>query len=342
MGTETLPCRNAMATIPRYRRISRINHKQDATSFYHEPKWLDHKGFRFRYLASQNSNPNTPPAFFVSGAFQNMQSWNKFATYFMNSGVPVILAELPGTGDADLLPLDYGLDYLADALKLILDDLGCPRVSLISASYGTPIAYFFSHRHPSRVENLVLAGTMKEIPRHLRFGVEHTIKTLRNGHMVDFANEIIGHIGPQKGNGLICTDKDKIINKRQLAQRILFNQLVNMSIADRAKYEMNTLRLIHQRTLDLSKSPECKTLVFTGEHDTFTRPEYCRRIANSIKDCTFTTIRHADHLFHMEQFATTAELLFCFTQELPMHAIQDINELETLGLSTNQTKLICA
>jgi pimeloyl-ACP methyl ester carboxylesterase len=288
-------------------------------------------GFRFWYYESEHASSSYLPVLFISGAFQSMESWKNFAIRYLQAGFPVILVDLPGTGDSDPLPAEYGLDFLSDCILHLLNHIGCHKVSLTSASYGTPIAYSFAANHPSRVHRLILAGTMKEIPHHLQSGVKHTIEILHKGDMVSFANEVLGFTGPQKGNGLICTDLSLKIKKRRIVHRLLFNQLLKMSDQDKLKYEMNTLRLL-RKEFRIDKPPSCPTLVFTGEHDTFTRPDFCREIAASIPDSVFTTIHEADHLFHLEQLEVTSNLILNFHRGLSLKSLHGIANVESSNL----------
>ncbi len=299
-------------------------------------KRLIYKGFQYTYIYISSSKPAETPTLFMSGAFQSMQSWQRFARLFIERGKPVILVDLPGTGDADPLPLGFDQHFLADVLKATLDDARIPRVSIVAASYGTATAYCFAQRYPDRVRNLVLGGTMKEIPSHLRSGVAHTLIPLREGRMDQFANEVLGISGPQKGNGLLCTDPSKKVARHKLAKRLLYTQLVNMTPADCRKYELNTLRLLHHGRINLEQPPRCNTLVFTGEHDCFTLPTYCREIANALTACTYTTVKHSDHLFHIEQFETTSELTFRFSYDLAIHDIPQLNTIEKIGSSVER------
>lgn len=294
-------------------------------------KRLSHRGFKFSYKQISLDNAQHIPTLFVSGAFQSMQSWYRFAKYFLEQGKPVIMVDLPGTGDSDPLPASFGQDFLAEVIGVMLDAAGVERVSIVSASYGTPTAYCFAQAFPHRVVNLVLCGTMKEIPEHLRPGVAHTLVPLKKGDMEQFANEVLGISGPQKGNGLICTDSAKKIERQKLAKRLLYSQLVTMNPIDRHKYELNTLRLLEQGRINLDATPSCNTLIFTGEHDCFTLPAYCREIAEAFSACTFTTIQNADHLFHIEQFDTTAQLLHQFSYNQPINQIAKLNPIERVG-----------
>ena len=294
-------------------------------------KKLEFKGFSF-YCKDISAGPtDSVSTLFLSGAFQSMPSWHRFARIFLGRGKSVVMVDLPGTGRADALPTTYGLDYLADAIKFMLDELGHQKIALVAASYGTPIAYRFAELHPSMVQSLVLCGTMKEVPHHIHGDLAHSFQTLKEGKMEQFANELLGVSGPQKGCGLICTDLEKPIARRKLAHRLLYSQLVTMNTEDREKYVINTKRLLNHGRIDISSPPAVKTLVFTGEHDCFTRPEYCREIASAFRKATFTTIQQADHLFHLEQFETTAELLFRFSYNKPIDVIPMLNPIQVLG-----------
>jgi pimeloyl-ACP methyl ester carboxylesterase len=129
-------------------------------------------------------------------------------------------------------------------------------------------------------------------------------------------------------NGLICLDPEKQVERRELAIRILSSELKNMSRDAAERYIMNTTRLLNYQSIDISDSPDVCTLVFTGEYDVFTIPEYCREIASSFSDAIFTSIKNADHLFHIEKYDTTLELLLRFVKDLPLEKIKGCNEIE--------------
>ena len=84
---------------------------------------------------------------------------------------------------------------------------------------------------------------------------------------------------------------------------------------DLRRYVWNTQRLLALDALDLARPPRVPTLVFTGEHDPFTPPERCRRVARHIPGARFTTIEQADHVFHLERFDEALRLLMEFVDE---------------------------
>jgi len=268
----------------------------------------------FRHPASQAT-----PIFFMSGAFQTMDSWKYFVDYFAPRRT-VVLADLPGTGSADTLPKEHTLDFLAQSARLVLDHCGIERSHIVGASYGSPIAYRLAQLWPERLSRMVLAGVMKKVPEHKWQRVFNTVRMVEEGRLKDFAVETL--------DGMLCNDPQKKIARKALVHRLLGNQLSKMGPEDRIKYQENTLRLLFLEPLDLSNPPRVPTLCFTGEHDVFTRPAYCREIAAAIPGAVFTTIKEADHLFHIEQLDTTLSLIHHFFDALPLSDLPNCNAFE--------------
>jgi pimeloyl-ACP methyl ester carboxylesterase len=294
-----------------------------------QDQWLMAGGYGFCYRLFAGKNIEAVPTLIMSGAFQNFSSWNSTVKHFLAQGKTVILLNLPGTGHCDPLPPHFGIDFLAVAIRQVLDHAGIEKVNIISPSYSTPAGYLFAQWHPERVRNLLLCGTMEEIPKNLRPYVARSITTLREGRMEQFADEVLGISGPQAGHGLLCTDPDKPVARRKMALRILYSQLVSLTDDDRLRYEYNTLRLLlSNECIDVHRPPTAKTLIFTGEYDSFTKPEYCRKIASALPDAAFTTIQNADHMFHIEQFPVTCELFYRFSYDFPLSDIEGIHPLE--------------
>jgi len=281
---------------------------------------MNYQGYDYFYRIIESENSNFEPTFFISGAFQNMDSWKRFVNYFSRE-TTVILVDLPGTGKSETVYKNVPLNFFSDALFKIVKDIAVQNFYLVSASYGTPIAYTFAQNYPELVSKLVLAGTMREIPIHVKERILESLRLAEMNLMEEFAAFVIN-------KGFLCLDQSMSINKRELTKRVLYSELKNMTNDALEKYIMNTKRLLSYESLDLSNSPNVKTLIFTGEYDVFTLPEYCREIAASLSDSIFTSIKNADHLFHIEQFNTTLELLLRFVKGLPLENIEGCNNIE--------------
>lgn len=266
--------------------------------------WTEREGLRFAHRIIEHPQPEFRPTLFVSGAFQTMDSWTRFAKAFAPH-TTVMLVDPPGMGRSDVLPPEYGLDFLAGCIRQIIDERGLDCINVVAASYGTPAAFRLAQLHPDRVDRVVLAGTMRQIPPHLHERTSATVTTARRGDRHALADQVIG--------GLLCRDPLLPVDRRAVAERVLRSNLVAMSDREVAQYAANTLRLLQHEPLDLTQTivgPEA--LVFTGEHDPFTLPAECRTVAEAFDNAWFTTIDRADHLFHIEQFEVVAGLLLRF------------------------------
>jgi pimeloyl-ACP methyl ester carboxylesterase len=271
-----------------------------------EDRWLEKEGLRYCYRVRHHDQPEFPPTLFLSGAFQTMESWARFAKAFAPF-TTVILLDPPGMGRSDLLPQEFGIDFLAGCVRDLIDSQKFDRINIVAASYGTPVAYRLAQMHPDRLGRIVLAGTMREIPPHIRERVRESVETALIGNRQLLAEQV--------ANGLLCRNPHVAIDRRIVAERVLRSGLLRMTDVELRQYASNTTRLLEHEPLDLSRSirgPEA--LVFTGEHDCFTRPEHCRQVAEAFGRALFTTINRADHLFHIEQFDVVRDLLLHFMQ----------------------------
>lgn len=284
---------------------------------------IKHQGFKYYYRIYKNNKEELDPIFFVSGAFQTMESWKYISNYFIEK-TTVVVADLPGMGLADHLPEDYDLDFLVDSVYAILEKASIKKVYMVSASYGTPICYKFAKKYPERVSLLTLAGTMKELPQCAKNNISESIQIAKHGKTHEFAKYVLK-------NGLMYNDKDADdkINKYAFVNRILGMQLRHLDKESMKKFVSNSTRLLKENSLNFDHIPNCKTLIFTGEYDIFTTPNSCREFAMKMKDSTFTTIKKADHLFHLEQTKTTIDLLHRFGTLCDLNGIKNCNEIES-------------
>ena len=271
-------------------------------------RWLVHEGLRYCYRVLPHPRPAFEPTLFLSGAFQTMDSWARFARAF-SPLTTVVLVDPPGMGRSDLLPQEFGIDYLAHTVRQLIDHLALDRINIVAASYGTPAAFRLAQLYPHRIARLALAGTMRAVPAHVREQVRETTVSALRGERDRLAQQVV--------DGLLCRDPNLPIARRHLAERVLRAGLTRMTDSELRKYATNTARLLDHPGLDLRHSISgLKALVFTGEHDVFTTPAACREVAAAFEDAVFTTIAEADHLFHIEQFDAVCTLLLSFMQDL--------------------------
>ncbi len=272
-----------------------------ATVCLREHSW---KGYRCSSRLVCSPQPRLSPVLLVGGAFQRKEDWGRLEQSLL-AHADVITVDPPGWGTSDLLPDTYGVDFLADALDQMLDDLGLSQVNVVAGSYGTAMAYRLAQAHPDRVAQLGLVGTMTAIPDDAANAFRATLELLEEGRMEEFASTTVDlsltrHV-----------DADVTI-RRKVLRRILINRVRTASVEELAKYAANTRRLLSGTLVDATVPPAQPALVLTGEHDTLTTPRMCYEFATICADSWFAVIKQADHLVHMQRSAEVADLLTRF------------------------------
>jgi pimeloyl-ACP methyl ester carboxylesterase len=289
-----------------------------------EPHKISYQGLNYCYTINVNNSALMDPIFFVSGAFQDMNSWKLISKHFLSKAT-LIHADLPGMGQADQLPSTYTFDFLVETIRHILKTIDITKVYIISASYGTPIAYKYAQKYPHTVSKLVMAGTMARLSVYTRSLIKKSITIAKTGDSKKFADFVLN-------NGLMyCkSDADLKINKFDFVKRLLLQQLGAFTTKEIENYVQNSERLLREDTLNLIKPMEVETLIFTGENDVFTTPKKSRELAVALHRTVFTTIKNADHLFHLEQTKTTIELLLGFGMNNLPNVQDNCNRIEFL------------
>lgn len=279
---------------------------------------LEHEGFAFHVRSLPGSNEDLAPLICIGGAFQNIESWKTTVDHFQPER-RVLLLDMPGMGESDWLPFSYGLDYLAGCIDSCLDWAGCESANVLAASYGSLISYRFAQLYPHRVQRLVLIGVMSHFrDDYYRQAVEH-IERVESG-VADFPTECIDYLVSE-------TVRTKTRRGRAVA-KMMRRRLEELTPADIQKYVDNTRRLVFHEPLDLTDPPEMPTLIFTGEHDQLTKPEWNREVAAAIPGSVFTTVRDGDHLCHLEQFGTVSQLVSRFIQDDCLNKVKGCNRIE--------------
>ncbi|QHC23117.1 alpha/beta fold hydrolase [Streptomyces sp. GS7] len=263
----------------------------------------------------------TEPLVLIGGALQDMYSWPRLERR-LTEHTTLMLMDLPGTGSAGDLASTAGFDVLADAALHAIDQLAVPRVNLLGASYGAPIAYRLAQAHPDRVARLILAGATPRVGPRLTAVVRQGL-------------ELIG-ADAGTGTGAPADDSarqdyarkvvDMLVNsatRHEVAQgpavaRMLERQLMRTSYSAALRHAA-----CHERLLDVDLYPPggidtVRTLVFTGEHDCTSSPEENRAVAATIADAAFLLIRDADHMAHLERDAEYADLVTRFLRDRPL------------------------
>jgi len=279
---------------------------------------FNYSGFNYYCIVQQSEFRKCNPIVVLGGAFQSMQSYNKHLEHYAQMS-DVVLVDLPGTGKSDVLPHDFGIDFLVSSLHHLFEQLQLKCVELVCASYGTPIGIVFANTYPHMVSKLVLIGTMKAFPPHRRKQVELSFATM-NRNMLAFADSIL--------EILMNYEMQQNIKRFSSVNKVLRKIVENTLEEGKMKYVANSMRLLNFSPSESVFDFETPTLVFTGEHDSFTHPDFCREMASTLRNGVFTTIKNSDHLCNIEQFRITNNLIAAFLMNNDLNTIDGINSIE--------------
>ena len=245
--------------------------------------------YSYRYYKGPTSSGHAP-ILFLNGAFQSMDSFQRFVRDFVSES-DVLVIDLPGTGRSDPLPASFGLTWLADALNDFMTEQEIAPAFVVASSYSSALAYKFAQLYSEKISALALYGLMASFPTHMRTLLLDSIEYAKRGDTQSLAEVCV--------SGML--NSNEAVYRSRATRRVLSKQINSMSARELAQYVTNSNRLLEEDPLDLTKPPQIKTLLFTGEFDNFTMPEEVHKIASAIPQSLFCLVRHADHIGHLER-----------------------------------------
>ena len=129
----------------------------------------------------------------LHGFLQNLDVWSSFTLSYMRQ-MHVIAIDLPGHGYSATYGQVHTMDFMADAVKAVLDHIGVSRCTMVGHSMGGYVALAFAERYGFMLNGLVLmhshAMADDEPKRLTRDEVCHKVQCNRAGFIVDFITEL--------------------------------------------------------------------------------------------------------------------------------------------------------
>ncbi len=285
---------------------------------------LSKNNYTFAFRIIRNTKKIIHPVVFLNGAFQNLDSWKRAVKRFKEKS-SVLLVDLPGMGYGDILPENTALDFQVECLKLLLKKLNINNVNIFAASYATPLAVRMAQMYPELIDHLVLSGAMKNIQEIHQKRILKAIDFLKKKKIKSFASEA--------ADVLLNTEANVKIEKKKFAHKVLETSLQKLTEKEKIHFINGSIRLFNSELL-ANQISDVKTLIFTGEHDVFTPPESCLKVAKLFHRCYFTTIKNTDHLNHLENFNGAFRIVEEFFSTDEIKKAPHLNSIQLLQ-STN-------
>ncbi|WP_055586469.1 alpha/beta fold hydrolase [Streptacidiphilus griseoplanus] len=286
-----------------------------------EERKLSFGGFGYTCRVVRQDDPVTAPVLLLGGSAQDRNSWVRHERW-LTPLCTVVTVDLPGYGSADFLPARYGLDFLAAAVRHLLDELGTAEVNLVGACFGGAVGLRVAQHYPERVRRLVLAGMTRVEPRdHYGDSVPRWSRMLEAGRVDDLARELAAWFVAPPGQ--------TPVRKQAAMARFLYRQFVAQTPAQLAMWLEHNIRLVNHEWYRPEPLSGLPVLVVTGEHDILTTPRMGREVAACLPGARFTTVREADHLVHLERMGEFTEVLARFCTDRPVDGLPWCTPLES-------------
>lgn len=94
----------------------------------------------------------------LHGYLESMLVWEDFVPLLYKQ-VRVVTLDLPGHGVSEVKGEVHTMEYLADTLRAMLDELGIERCTMVGHSMGGYAALAFCERYPERLDGVVLLSS---------------------------------------------------------------------------------------------------------------------------------------------------------------------------------------
>lgn len=281
-------------------------------------------GFRYTCRVARGARPGAEPILVLGGSSQDRFSWTRHEKWLSHAH-SVITVDLPGYGSADFLPATYGIDFLAAAVRDLLDSLELPRVHLVGACYGGAIGLRFAQHYPDHVARLMLVGMTTRIPDDYAAAMVRWDGMIRKGETETIARELADRFMSPPGTGRV--------RKHAAVARLVHQQIASQNPEQLRKSAEHNTRLMRHEWYRPEPVPHIPNLVVTGEHDTLTTPAMGRDVAACLPAGRFMTIDETDHLAPVERIADFADLVTRFCTDRTLEGLSYAAEPESVAFA---------
>lgn len=213
-----------------------------------------------------------PPMALIAGLGDDLTSWEPQIGFFRKH-YAVLAIDNRGIGRSSIPEGPYSIRQMADDAHLVVSEIGLDPVIAIGSSMGGAICQEWAINYPDDIDQLVLTNTWAERDAFTDALFDHWIG--------------LGDIGAgsciMESLLLFCFCPAYINANPDFVKEFLsldpppLDGFVASAHACRWHHTIDRLSRVHQRTL-----------VVAGELDILTRPEFSRRLANTLQNGEYT------------------------------------------------------
>lgn len=266
---------------------------------------ISYHGKEIYYHFFETENSLAHPILLMGGVLQNRKSWKSYIDDLIVSN-SVLVIDFQGIGDAKILEASYGFDFLADCIYAVIDYFSLKKINVFSTSYSSIIAYEFSKRYSSWVDQLIISSSMAFLPEPQRKVMTDCIDSLEQKNLSQFYTVFMDGV---------CNSNKNIPNYN-LSRKIIEILVQKLTDEEIIQFIENTKRVLQYSIPEVkSQKIPLTPLIFTGEHDIFTPPALCKEIGKFYTNSYFGTLENYNHLFHIGNRKAIVKNILPFFQE---------------------------
>jgi len=129
---------------------------------------MDKSGLHFEFY--DFSSPwikDKIPLLLIHGLGANLEMWYPqipfFSRYF-----PVIVIDLPGSGESKDISPEYSIELFADLINVEMKKFGINKLNIMGISLGGLVALEYTYKYPGEVDKMILLSVPHSFPDELK------------------------------------------------------------------------------------------------------------------------------------------------------------------------------
>ena len=229
-------------------------------------------------------------------------AWQPQLRALGQAGWRAVAWDMPGYGESPAPAGRLGFPLLADAVVMLLDELGVERADLVGLSMGGMIALHAAHRTPERVRTLSLVDTSP------KFGLDGTTSAQQ---------WVAARLAPLHAGETPATMAHRVIRSVMAPTApaaAVAEACAAMSRISPAGLEAAVRCLPeHDLAAELGRITT-PAVVVVGEHDRETPPTYAKYLADHLARARLVVLPGVGHLSNLEAPDALNELLLDFLE----------------------------
>jgi 3-oxoadipate enol-lactonase/4-carboxymuconolactone decarboxylase len=240
-----------------------------------------------------------PTVVYVNSLGSDLRIWDGVVERLARAGHGALRYDFRGHGLSDLgAPPRLIDDYAAD-LALVMDQFGVKRAAICGVSVGGQIALALAHRHPEKVDSLILCCTGAKIGDDETWNAR--IAAVESGGVAGIAEAVLQRWFSPTSYG-----------KGGAALALCRNMLARTPSAG---YNATCVALRDSDLHEAARAVSVPTLCVAGEFDGSTPPAMVRALADLVPGARFHLMPDTGHLPCLQRPAELADLMLGFLGE---------------------------